>query len=234
MKAMILAAGRGARMGELTTKTPKPLLSVFGKPLIVWHIEKLVAAGITDLVINHAWLGNQIENQLGNGQSLGARIVYSPEAIALETAGAIATALPLLQTLPDATQTNDPFAVISADIFSEFSYHRFEQMAQQVSAHRLHGACVMVENPDHHATGDFAIDTDRLSWPVKPHQPTYTYSGISVLTPLMFRETPANQFEKLVTLFRRDAPKRLLLGERYFGPWSDVGTPERLAQLQTQ
>lgn len=231
---MILAAGRGARMGALTLKTPKPLLQVYGKPLIVWHVEKLVAAGITELVINHAWLGLQIEEALGNGHRLGARIVYSAEKQALETAGGIATALPLLTTMADGSKSNEPFAVISADIFSEFSYQQLLTISEQVQEQHLHGACVMVNNPEHHNAGDFSIVNHRLNWPARVGEPTLTYSGIGVFSPAMFKNIPANQFEKLVTLFRRDAPKSLLMSIRFEGNWSDVGTPERLAQLQTQ
>ncbi len=159
MKAMLLAAGRGERMRPLTDRTPKPLLVAGGKPLIVWHLEKLAAAGITEVVINHAWLGEQIPAALGDGSTYGVRITYSAEGEALETAGGIARALPLLtQGEPD----NAPFAVISSDAWSDLDYARLTEVAQRLAAGEGDCWCLMVDNPGHHRGGDFALDNGHL------------------------------------------------------------------------
>ena len=142
---MLLAAGRGERMRPLTDRTPKPLLVAGGKPLIVWHLEKLAAAGITEVIINHAWLGEQIPAALGDGSAYGVHITYSAEGEALETAGGIARALPLLtQGEPD----NAPFAVISSDAWSDLDYARLTEVAQRLAAGEGDCWCLMVDNPD--------------------------------------------------------------------------------------
>lgn len=155
MKAMILAAGRGARMRPLTDHTPKPLLKVGGKPLIVWHIERLVKAGFKELVINHAHLGQQIEEALGDGAQWGARIVYSPEETALETAGGIANALPILG--------DAPFLVVNGDVFSEVNFSHLKlalETSGLVQTKLAH--LVMVDNPPQHSQGDFALQGGML------------------------------------------------------------------------
>ena len=152
MKAMILAAGRGERMRPLTDTLPKPLLEVGGKPLIEWHVEKLAAAGFTHIVINHAHLGALIEDALGDGARFGVRIDYSPEAVALETAGGIAQALTLLGAAP--------FAVVNADVFSDFDYARLAVAARTLLARDRIAHLILVANPAHHRDGDFALQRD--------------------------------------------------------------------------
>ena len=154
MKAMILAAGRGERMRPLTDHTPKPLLPVCGKPLIVWHILRLRAAGFQDIVINHAWLGQQIEQALGTGSNLGVQIAYSPEGeTGLETAGGIANALPLLG--------NAPFAVVNGDVLTDVDFHAVRQRAEQLGDDWAH--LWLTDNPPHHPQGDFALNGQRVN-----------------------------------------------------------------------
>lgn len=223
---MLLAAGRGARMGELTTKTPKPLLVAGKKTLIEHHIEKLVAVGIKEIVINHAWLGSQIEQFLGDGSRYGAVISYSPENPALETAGGIANALALLQK---SSAFDEPFAVISADVYCEYSFERLHQLQQLVENFRLNGYCVMVPNPAHHLEGDFACISGLMQ--LDDSAKKFTYAGLGVFRPSMFRSVKVGQFEKLVSLLLRDVPLNLIGAEIFNDRWDDVGTPERLAQI---
>jgi N-acetyl-alpha-D-muramate 1-phosphate uridylyltransferase len=215
MKAMILAAGRGERMRPLTDHTPKPLLPVAGKPLIVHTINQLVAAGFTDIVINHAHLGQQIEDTLGNGKHLGANIVYSPEGEqALETAGGIINALPLLG--------NKPFLVVNGDIATDFPYTELHKIKVDL-AH-----IVLIDNPPHHPQGDFALDhsgkvTDN-------DQQRYTFSGIGLYHPDLFSNTPSG-ISKLAPLLRAAISAQRATGQHYSGFWMDIGTPERLQEL---
>lgn len=216
MKAMILAAGRGERMRPLTDHTPKPLLVAGGKPLIVWHLEKLAAAGFRDIVINHAHLGTQIEQALGDGSRWGLRIAYSPEPPgALETAGGIAQALPLLG--------DAPFLVVNGDVWCDVDFAHFRSCTA-AAAHLL-----LVANPAHHAGGDFSLDGERVVY--ANGEQTLTYAGIGVFSPALFRDVPPGQPMKLRPLL--DAAIRLgtLTGERFAGRWVDVGTPQRLADL---
>ena len=155
MRAMILAAGRGERMRPLTDATPKPLLMAGGKPLIAWHLEALVRAGIRDIVVNHAHLGHLIETALGDGKRFGAAIRYSAEGQALETAGGIAHALPLLGA--------EPFAVINADIACDFDYARLPALADTMTGRGLLAHLVLVPNPPHHPQGDFALCDGRVA-----------------------------------------------------------------------
>lgn len=215
MKAMILAAGRGERMRPLTNLTPKPLLPVAGKPLIVHTILKLVSAGFTDIVINHAHLGKQIENALGNGRQFGASLRYSPEGEqALETAGGIINALPLLG--------NDVFLVVNGDIATDFPYHEVNR--QQVDLAHL----ILVDNPEHHAHGDFGLNSD--GYVIENGLEQFTFSGIGLYRPELFSETPAS-FRKLGPLLRQAVAKQRVTGQKYSGFWMDIGTPERLQQL---
>jgi N-acetyl-alpha-D-muramate 1-phosphate uridylyltransferase len=230
MNAMILAAGRGLRMGHLTNKLPKPLLTVSGKALIVWHLEKLARAGFTHVVVNHAYLGHKIEQALGDGRTWGVRIQYSAETQALETAGGIAKALPLLGI--------EPFAVISADAYSNFDYARLRTIAAQMEANELQGWCVLVNNPAHHLEGDFALINGTMSFKdsvaalANAEQiNTFTYSGISMFYSEPFANIAPGQSEKLVTIMKNLCQKRQLGGEVHDGIWDDVGTPERLANL---
>jgi N-acetyl-alpha-D-muramate 1-phosphate uridylyltransferase len=215
MKAMILAAGRGERMRPLTDQTPKPLLTVAGKPLIVHTIEQLVSAGFTELVINHAHLGEQIEEKLGNGNMLGANIVYSPEGEeALETAGGIVNALPLLG--------NGPFLVVNGDIATDFPYATFQTTPVEL-AH-----IVLVDNPAHHLQGDFGLDATGKA--TENGKNPFTFSGIGIYHPDLFRKAPSGK-SKLAPLLRQAIADNKLTGQHYPGFWMDIGTPERLQEL---
>lgn len=222
---MILAAGRGERMRPLTDTCPKPLLAVGGKPLIVWQIERLVGAGVHDLVINHAHLGSMIEAALGTGTAWGARIRYSPEPVALETAGGIANALPLLG--------RDPFIVANGDVYAEYDYtglvrviERFRIEGQPDRAH-----LVLVGNPAHHPGGDFVLEQGRVavSGPDR-----LTYAGIGVFTPALFAPVARGNPARLAPLLHAAVATGAVSGERLDGTWIDVGTPERLAHLDRQ
>ncbi len=219
MKAMILAAGRGERMRPLTDHTPKPLLVAGGKPLIAWHLERLAAAGFRDIVINHAHLGQQIESALGNGSPWGLRIRYSPEPPgALETAGGIATALPLLG--------DAPFLVVNGDVYCDWDFNRARRLAS-ANAH-----LVMVANPAHHAGGDFSLDGQRV---IYAHgEQTLTYAGIGVFSPSFFAGVQAGTVMKLRPLLDAAIAAKKLTGERHAGRWVDVGTPQRLAELDAE
>ena len=215
MKAMILAAGRGERMRPLTNHTPKPLLRAGGKPLIVWHIEKLAKAGFHDLVINHAHLGTQIENALGDGSQFGVSIDYSPEAEALETAGGIANALPLLG--------NKPFLVVNGDVFCDFDFMTLTPLPENTLAW-----LVLVNNPEHNPSGDFALQENIVS---DDATEKLTFSGIGVYHPDLFRDVDRGSKAKLAPLLRRAIKTNQVRGEHYQGRWLDIGTPERLAEL---
>lgn len=219
MKAFILAAGRGERMRPLTDHTPKPLLAAGGKPLIVWHLERLVAAGFRDIVINHAHLGAQIEAALGDGSQWGLHIQYSPEPPgALETAGGIVSALPLLG--------NDAFLVVNGDVYCDWNFSRAQQLAER-KAH-----LVMVANPAHHAGGDFSLDGERVVY--ANGEQTFTYAGIGVFSPSFFAGIKAGTVMKLRPLLDAAIAAGTLSGEQYAGRWVDVGTPQRLAELDQE
>ena len=218
MKAMILAAGRGERMRPLTDATPKPLLMAGGKPLIVWHLERLAASGFHDVVINHAHLGSQIEAALGNGSAFGLTIQYSPEPPgALETAGGIAHALPLLGS--------EPFLVVNGDVWCDWDFRRAYELSDRL-AH-----LVFVDNPPQHAGGDFCLDGENVRYASERIGPTYTYAGTGVFSPEFFAEVPPGAVMKLRPLLDAAIARRVLTGERHSGRWVDVGTPERLAEL---
>lgn len=216
MKAMILAAGRGERMRPLTDLTPKPLLEAGGKPLIVWHIERLARAGFTELVINHAHLGAQIEEYLGDGSRFGVSIRYSPEAEALETAGGIANALPLLG--------DEPFLVVNGDIFCD---HDFTDLPRELGP--LSAWLVLVDNPAHHPGGDFALKKNKRVLEESGHK--LTFSGIGLYRPEMFAMIPRGAKAKLAPLLREQMAHGRVGGEHFRGRWMDIGTPERLRQL---
>jgi MurNAc alpha-1-phosphate uridylyltransferase len=222
LKAMLLAAGRGVRMRPLTDHTPKPLLEVAGKPLIVWHIENLVKAGIPDLVINHAHLGAQIEQSLGDGSRFGARIQYSPEAHALETAGGIANALPMLG--------DGPFAVINGDIFCDYDFAGLHQHAAALISGCDAAHLVLVDNPPQHPGGDFALRDGR----VIDGSPRLTFSGIGIYQPTLFAGIPRGSIAPLAPLLRTQIALGRVGGEHHTGLWVDVGTPQRLAELDRQ
>lgn len=217
MKAMILAAGRGERMRPLTDHTPKPLLPVGGKPLIVWHLERLAAAGFAEVVINHAHLGEQIEARLGDGSEWGLQIRYSAEPPgALETAGGIARALPLLG--------NSPFLVINGDVFCNWDLRQAKGLEMKNNLVHL----VLAPNPAHHPGGDFSLVAGHLR---NLGSPTYTYTGIGVFQPDLFGGIPLDRPSKLGPLLRSAADLGCAGGELFSGLWLDIGTPERLADL---
>jgi MurNAc alpha-1-phosphate uridylyltransferase len=216
MRAMILAAGRGERMRPLTDLTPKPLLQIGGKPLIVWHIEKLAQAGFRELVINHAHLGEQIEAALGNGERFGVSIRYSPEIEALETAGGIVNALSLLGKAP--------FLVVNGDIFTDYDFSGLRSGL----AEGLLAWLVLVENPEHNNDGDFAIEQNRIA---ENGETMLTFSGIGVYRPELFATVVRGSKAKLAPLLRSAMRSGRVGGEYFAGCWTDVGTPERLAEL---
>mgnify|MGYP002335859403 CR=1 FL=1 len=220
---MILAAGRGERMRPLTDHTPKPLLQVGGKPLIVWHIERLRAAGFGRIVINHAHLGQQIEDALGNGGAFGVTIAYSREGSALETAGGIATALPLIGV--------DVFPVVNGDIYCEYDFSRLAEPMARLAAGQDQTHLVLIDNPPHHPQGDFVLDGGRLTNPDTPSPARLTFSGIGVYHRALFASTPAGEKAPLAPLLRQAIDTGRASGEHFGGRWVDVGTPERLQQL---
>jgi len=223
----LLAAGRGERMRPLTDHTPKPLLQAGGKPLIVWHIEKLVCAGITELVINHAHLGAQIEATLGDGSRYGAHIRYSPEATALETAGGIVHALPLLG--------EEPFAVINSDIYCDYDFAQLAAHAAALDARSDSAHLVLVNNPAHHPKGDFILHDDRVISPAPGTQHSaLTFSGIGIYRPALFAGIARGSVAPLAPLLRAEIAQGKVSGEHYTGRWVDVGTPQRLEQLDNE
>ena len=230
MKAMILAAGRGERMRPLTDHTPKPLLKVGGKSLIVWHLERLVKAGFKEVVINHAHLGQQIEDALGDGSEWGLHIQYSAEKTALETAGGIANALHLLGS--------EPFLVVNGDTFTEIDFQQvanhFKSNALQPNIHEGYGSAlnlahlVLVSNPPQHPNGDFAIESDLLK---NSGAQMLTFSGMGVYHPDLFTDVMIGQPAKLAPLLRKAIDNNAATAEYYQGVWHDIGTPQRLAEL---
>ncbi len=213
MKAMILAAGRGERMRPLTDHTPKPLLKVGGKPLIVWHLERLAQANFKEVIINHAHLGEHLENALGNGSQWGLHIQYSPEKIALETAGGIANALPLLG--------DEPFLVVNGDTFVELD---FADVKHGLKPHYL-AHLILVTNPPQHPNGDFSIKNG-LAQP--SGAPMLTFSGIGIYHPDLFSTIQAGEAAKLAPLLRNAMAHNQVSAEHYHGVWHDIGTPDRL------
>ncbi|EJO91731.1 nucleotidyl transferase [Ectopseudomonas mendocina DLHK] len=216
MKAMILAAGKGERLRPLTLHTPKPLVKAAGVPLIEYHVRALVAAGFTELVINHAWLGQQIEDYLGDGSRFGAHIVYSPEGEPLETGGGIFKALPLLG--------DEPFLVVNGDIFTDYPFAELRKPMSGL-AH-----LVLVDNPAHHPQGDFVLAMGQVQ-DAESLGERLTYSGIAVLHPRLFAACQPGAF-KLAPLLRSAMPQGQVSGERHAGCWIDVGTHERLAEVE--
>jgi len=214
MKAMILAAGRGERMRPLTDESPKPLLEVNGKPLIEYHIESLARGGIRDIVINLAWLGEQIRDWVGEGSKYGINISYSEEdPEALETGGGIFRALPLLG--------DEPFWLVNGDVFCAYDY------AERSLVDGMLGHLMMVPNPRHHPKGDFSLANGKV---IARTEQSLTYSGIALLHPDLFAGCTDGKFP-LAPLLNKAIEQNALSGERFDGHWTDVGTPERLAEL---
>ncbi|MFQ2150703.1 N-acetylmuramate alpha-1-phosphate uridylyltransferase MurU [Aeromonas jandaei] len=216
MKAMILAAGRGERMRPLTDLLPKPLLAVGGKPLIVHHIEKLKAAGVTELVINHAWLGHKLVETLGDGSALGVTIHWSSEESALETAGGIIQALPLLG--------DEPFLVINGDTWLDLDYRSLVELSLGENLAHLW----LAPNPPQHPAGDFALQDGKVV-----DTPAFTFSGVGLYRPAAFAGLPAGA-RKLAPLLREWMAQGLVGGCLLAGEWRDIGTVDRLRELDEQ
>jgi N-acetyl-alpha-D-muramate 1-phosphate uridylyltransferase len=217
----------------LTEHVPKPLLEVGGKPLVVWQIEALVAAGIVDLVVNRAWQGDALEAAIGDGARWGARVAWSREDPAFETAGGIATALPLLEADGHA---NEPFAVISADIHADFDYRRLAPVAEAIRTHHpLHAAhLVLVPNPPWHPAGDMALVDGLIARAVPaaaPAAPLLTYANIGVFHPRVFDAVPRHHVQKLFPWAYTLADARRMTGEVHGGAWANVGTPDQVVEL---
>lgn len=213
---MILAAGRGKRMRPLTDRVPKPLLPVAGRPLIQWHLESLAASGFREVVINHAWLGEQIPRALGDGSRWGLRICYSPEGeTGLETGGGIHRALPLLGP--------SPFLVINGDIWTDLDLRTLPAEPDGL-AH-----LVLVSNPPHHPGGDFGLRDGR----VVSEGPRYTFSGVGVYRPALFADCRPGVFPLAPLLWQALADGQLG-GQYHPGRWCDAGTPERLESLDRE
>lgn len=232
MKAMILAAGRGERMRPLTDTCPKPLLKVRGRPLIVWQILNLVRAGITDIVINHAHLGHMIEKTLGTGEQFGARIRYSPEAQALETAGGIANARHLLG--------EEPFIAVSGDIYTP--YFDYTELIGALEDNDLWGNPLppeqrdvawlyLVRNPPFHPQGDFALHNFSLA---NEGEEKLTFANIGIYRPQMFDGITPGEHAKLGSLLREYAARGQIGGDLYRGQWHNVGTVAQLEELNRQ
>ena len=218
MKAMILAAGRGERMRPLTDHTPKPLLPVAGKPIIEHTLKQLVTAGFTEIVINHARFGQQIEDYLGNGRNFGATIAYTSEGDEpLETAGGIINALPLLG--------KDAFLVVNGDIATDFPFADLQKI--KVALTHL----VMVDNPTHHPQGDFAIASSGNLTQNGDHR--YTFSGIGLYHPDLFSSIPPGK-RKLLPLLLEAIAAGKATGQHFSGFWMDIGTPKRLQELDSR
>lgn len=221
MQAMILAAGRGERMRPLTDTTPKPLLPVAGKPLISWHLEKLARAGFKHVVINHAWLGDRIETALGDGSQWGLSIRYSAESTALETAGGIATALPLLG--------QEPFLVINGDIWCDWDVSMATQASDWLKQRQCLGWLLLVNNPPHHPDGDFSLNDQ--GYVLSSGSPRLTFSGVGVYDPRLFSGVEAGLPSKLAPILRQEMAGQRIIGAHHQGIWVDVGTPQRLMEL---
>ncbi|SFR46762.1 Nucleotidyl transferase [Marinobacter gudaonensis] len=225
MKAMILAAGKGERMRPLTLSTPKPLLKAGGRPLIAYHLERLHDAGIQDVVINHAWLGDQIEETLGSGQPFGVSIQYSREGEPLETAGGIVRALPML-----AYPGCDWFLVINGDIWCDFDLSTLVRLAGNPPVN-TDAVLVLTDNPPHHPSGDFHLNAEGLL--TGDDHDRHTFTGISLLNRRLF-DGLSDQAGKLGPVLRRAMARKRVRGLYHPGQWVDVGTPERLHALDRQ
>ncbi|PSJ17335.1 N-acetylmuramate alpha-1-phosphate uridylyltransferase MurU [Nitrosomonas supralitoralis] len=225
---MILAAGRGERMRPLTDSLPKPLLTAGGVTLIEHQLKNLARAGFIDIVINHAYLGALIENALGTGERYGVNIQYSPEQVVLETAGGIANALPLLTD----QSSNQPFLVVNADIYCEMDYVSLLPVMKAMQLERAQLAhLVLVDNPPHHAEGDFALQNNQL---LSTGSNRLTFSGIGIYQAKLFSTIKPGLAVKLAPLLRQAIEEGKVSGEYFCGQWIDVGTPERLEALDKQ
>ena len=222
VKAMILAAGRGERMRPLTDRVPKPLLPVAGRPLIAHLIERLARAGFSELVVNVSHLADQVERELGDGSRHGARITYSREAVALETGGGIAYALPLLGAAP--------FVVVNSDIYCDYDFTRLVAAAAKLAPDAPGAHLVLVDNPAHHPAGDFCLADGKVS--TDGPGPRLTFSGIGIYPPALFAGVARGAKCQLAALLRPAMAQGCVSGERHRGLWMDIGTPQRLADLE--
>lgn len=216
--AMLLAAGRGERMGKLTQHTPKPLLKFKGKTLIERHLENLSSAGFTDVVINVSYLSSQIEDFVGNGSNWNLNVLFSNEDPVLETAGGIKKALPLIKS--------ELFAVINADIFTEFNYANIYnvKILDHVNAHLY-----LTDNPAHNLNGDFYLN--KFGFLELKKSGAKTFSGIAIYRKIFFDEISANTYFKLAPFLYKAIEKKLISGDLLNSKWADIGTPERLNSL---
>lgn len=220
MKTMILAAGRGERMRPLTDVLPKPLLAVAGKPLIQYHLEALCAAGLKDVVINHAWLGHLFPQYLGTGQQFGVQIRYSDEGIqGLETAGGLKKALPLLG--------DEPFLAVNGDIYTDYPY---QQLVDKLSPDSL-AHLVLVPNPQQHPHGDFGISASGAA--LAEATICFTFSGVAIYRPEFFAGVAEGK-QKLAPYLRQAMQQNKVTAELYTGVWHDIGTVQRLNELSDQ
>ena len=217
-------------MRPLTDHTPKPLLRVGGRPLIEWHLLNLARAGVREVVVNHAWLGQQIQDFLGDGSRWNLKIQHSAEEQALETAGGIARALPWLG--------HDPFLVINGDIWTDWQASQTFAMADELKrSPSLLAHLVLVPNPAQHPGGDFTLSGKQVHCDASsvvspyPDRPTYTFSGIGIYKPALFEDVPSNKPFALAPLLRKAMQANQILGSLYSGQWHDIGTPQRLAAL---
>lgn len=220
MKAMLLAAGRGERMRPLTDTLPKPLLEAGGKPLLAWHLERLAAAGIREVVINVSWLGERLIERFGDGAQYGLAIAWSRESPApLETAGGVATALPLLG--------DAPFLLVNSDVYADYDFSRL------AAAHLADALAhlVLVPNPEHHSRGDFSLAGRIVG---ETGTPRYTYAGIALLSPRIVAGVAPGTKAPLGPLLHRAAAEGRAIGELHAGCWCDVGTPQRLSALDAK
>jgi MurNAc alpha-1-phosphate uridylyltransferase len=220
MKAIVLAAGRGERLRPITDTTPKPLVPVAGKPLIVYHLEALARAGVREVVINLSWLPDRIRTALGDGVAYGIHIIYSDEGPApLETGGGIFNAIHLLGP--------GPFLVVNGDTWTDIDFSALLLGADADTGAGALARLVLVPNPIQHPRGDFGLDGDRV---VERESDRFTYSGVGVYRPELFAGCVPGKFP-LLPLFKRAIAAGKLLGQLHRGKWCDVGTPQRLAEL---
>jgi len=222
LKAMILAAGRGERMRPLSDRVPKAMLEAAGRPLVVHLMERLKRAGFVDFVINVSHLAEVIERGLSDGAGLGVRIAYSREHTALETGGGIAWALPLLGDVP--------FVVANCDIYSDYDFSRLSAAADRLSRDSLMAHLVLVDNPSHHPGGDFSLEHGSVT--ATGGNPRLTFSGIGVYSPALFTGVRRGTSCRLATLLEPAMALGQVRGEHHRGRWMDIGTPERLAELE--
>ncbi|MGQ0579469.1 MAG: N-acetylmuramate alpha-1-phosphate uridylyltransferase MurU [Betaproteobacteria bacterium] len=220
---MILAAGRGKRMRPLTDLTPKPLLVVGGKPLLFWHLEKLAHAGFAAVTINYAHLGEQIEAAVGDGSRWALEVRYSPEVEALETAGGIRNALPLIGS--------SAFAVVNGDVYCDYDYSGLAAAVKRLADSQALAHLVLVGNPPHHPKGDFCLEAGLVR---ASGRELLTFSGLGAYRAELFEPLARGAMHALAPLLRSQLPRGKVTGEHYRGLWTDVGTPARLAELDAR